>query len=86
MALIDSGAQVPSVSSLFCEELALEIQPLGWLLELEGMGAPLSYTLGLWRLTSRSQGSNIIMRMCCWWLYQPRPILKQSWSWLAPKS
>ena len=34
MALIDSGAQVSSVSSQFCEELALEIQPLGWLLEL----------------------------------------------------
>ena len=35
IALIDSGAQVSSVSSQFCEELALEIQPLGWLLELE---------------------------------------------------
>ena len=38
MALIDSSAQVFSVSSQFCEELALEIQPLGWLLELEGTG------------------------------------------------
>ena len=37
-ALIDSGAQVSSVSSQFCEELALQIQPLGWLLELEGTG------------------------------------------------
>ena len=36
MALIDSGAQVSSVSSQFCKELALEIQPLGWLLELGG--------------------------------------------------
>ena len=38
MALNDSGAQVSSVSSQFCEELALEIQPLGQLLELEGTG------------------------------------------------
>ena len=38
MALIDSEAQVSSVISQFCEELALEIQPLGWLLELEGTG------------------------------------------------
>ena len=38
MELIDSGAQVSSVSSQFWEELALEIQTLGWLLELEGTG------------------------------------------------
>ena len=38
IALIDCGAQVFSVSSQFCEELALEIQPLSWLLELEGKG------------------------------------------------
>ena len=38
VALIGSGAQVSSVSSQFCEELALEIQPLGQLLELEGTG------------------------------------------------
>ena len=38
MELIESGAQVSSVSSQFCEELALEIQPLGWLLEIEGTG------------------------------------------------
>ena len=36
--LIDSGAQVSSVSSHFCKELALQIQPLGQLLELEGTG------------------------------------------------
>ena len=35
-ALIDLGAQVSSVSSQFCEELALQIQPLGHFLELEG--------------------------------------------------
>ena len=36
--VIDSGAQVSSVGSQFCEELALQIQPLGQLLELEGTG------------------------------------------------
>ena len=35
-ALIDLGAQVSSVSSQFCGDLALQIQPLGQLLELEG--------------------------------------------------
>ena len=37
-ALVDLGAQVSMISALFCEELGLEIQPLGWLLELEGTG------------------------------------------------
>ena len=37
-ALIDSIAQVSSISTKFCENLALHIQPLGWLLELEGTG------------------------------------------------
>ena len=36
--LIDSGAQVTSISSQFREELSLQIQPLGRLLELEGIG------------------------------------------------
>ena len=27
-----------SISAQFCKELTLQIQPLGWLLELEGMG------------------------------------------------
>ena len=35
-ALIDSGAQVLSISAQFCKDLTLQIQPLGWLLELEG--------------------------------------------------
>ena len=38
IALIDSIAQVFSVSSHFCKGLALEIQPLSQLLELEGTG------------------------------------------------
>ena len=47
-ALIDLGAQVSTVSSQFCEDLALQIQPLGWLLELEGMGFshPISWVCG----------------------------------------
>ena len=36
--LIDFGAQVSSISSQFCEDLALQIQPLGQLLELEETG------------------------------------------------
>ena len=37
-ALVDSGAQVSTISAKFCEELDLKIQPLGRLLELEGTG------------------------------------------------
>ena len=37
-ALVDSGAQVLNISSQLCEELGLEIQPLGRLFELEGTG------------------------------------------------
>ena len=43
-ALINSGAQVSSISYQFCEDLALQIQPLGWLLKLEGTwGATIPY-------------------------------------------
>ena len=38
IALIDLGAQVSSISTQFCKDLTLPIQPLGWLLELEGTG------------------------------------------------
>ena len=37
-ALIDSCAQVSSVIAKFCEDLMLQIKPLGRLLELEGTG------------------------------------------------
>ena len=37
-ALVDLGAQVLTIGALLCEELGLEIQPLGRLLELEGTG------------------------------------------------
>ena len=36
--MIYSDAQVSSISAQFCKELTLQIQPLGQLLELEGMG------------------------------------------------
>ena len=36
--LVDSGAQVSTISAQLCEELGLKIQPLGQLLELEGTG------------------------------------------------
>ena len=36
--LIDSDAKVSSISFHFCEDLTLQIQPLGRLLELEGTG------------------------------------------------
>ena len=37
-ALIDSGAQIPGISSQFCKDLVLQIQTLGQLLELEWTG------------------------------------------------
>ena len=37
-ALIDSCAQVSSITSHFCEDLALQSQPLDQLLDLEGTG------------------------------------------------
>ena len=36
--LIDSGAQVSSMSCCFCEQMALTVHPLDWLLEVEGTG------------------------------------------------
>ena len=37
-ALVDLGAQVSNISAQLCKDLGLKIQPLGWLLELEGTG------------------------------------------------
>ena len=37
-ALIDSGAQVSSISSGFCEQMALMVHPIDQLVELEGTG------------------------------------------------
>ena len=47
-ALIDSGAQVLSIRAQLCEDLTLQIWPLGWLLELEGMGVQPSHTSDMW--------------------------------------
>ena len=58
MALIDSGAKVCSVSSQFCEELALQIQPLGWLLALEGKGSTIIPYLGLVEVNLQIQHYN----------------------------
>ena len=44
-ALIDLGAQVSSVRSGFCEQMALKVHPLDRLLELEGRG--ISHPMGL---------------------------------------
>ena len=38
-AEIDSGAQVSSVNSGFCEHMTLEVHPMGRLLELESTGS-----------------------------------------------
>ena len=38
-AFIDLGAQVSSMSTKFCKDLMLQIQPLGQSLELEGTGS-----------------------------------------------
>ena len=37
-ALIDSHAQLSNMSAMFCEDLMLQIQPFGQLLEVEGTG------------------------------------------------
>ena len=37
-ALVDLGAQVLNISAQLCKDLGLKIQPLDWLLELEGTG------------------------------------------------
>ena len=52
-ALIDSGDQVSSISAHLCKDLTLQIQPLGWLLELEGMGGAAIPYLGYVEINSR---------------------------------
>ena len=56
ITLIDSGAQVSSVSSQFCEELALEIQSLGQLLELEQTGGSAIPCLGFMEVNLKIPG------------------------------
>ena len=87
----DHGTNWLQCTSLQCEFPVLWIAGTwdptpGSVIGIRGDGVQPSLTFGSWRSTSRSQGSNVIMSMCCWWLYQPWPILKWSQSWLAPKS
>ena len=57
-ALVDSGAQVSSINSWFCEDLLLQIQPLGQLLELEGTwGSAIPY-LGFMEVNLQIPGIN----------------------------
>ena len=49
IALVNLGAQVSNISAQLCEDLGLEIQPLGQLLEIEQMGVQPSLTSDLWR-------------------------------------
>ena len=56
IVLIDSSALVSSGSSQFCEELALEIQPLHQLLELEGTGGATIPYLGFMEVNFQIPG------------------------------
>ena len=55
-ALIDLGTQVSSISTQFCKDLALPIQPLGQLLELEGTGGAAIPYLGFVEVNLQIQG------------------------------
>ena len=54
--MIDLGAQVPSISSGFCELLTLEVHLLGRLLELEGRGGSAIPYLGYVEVTLEIPG------------------------------
>ena len=54
--LIDLGAQVSSVSSQFCKNLALQIQTLGWLLKVEGTGVAAIPYLGFMEVNLQIPG------------------------------
>ena len=54
--LIDLGAQVSSISSQFCEDLVLKIQPLDQLLELEGIGGSAIPYLGFMEVNLQIPG------------------------------
>ena len=84
-ALINLGAQVSSISSQFCEELTLQIQPLGRLLKLEGTGDSAITYLRYIEVNLQIPGIRIIMRMSYCWLYQPWLIVKRSKLWLDPR-
>ena len=55
-ALVDLGTQVLNISARLCEELGLEIQPLGQLLELEGTGGAVIPYLGFMEVNLQIPG------------------------------
>ena len=55
-ALIDLGVQVSCLSSQFCKELVLQIQPLGQLLKLEGRGGAAIPYLGFMEVNLQIPG------------------------------
>ena len=85
-ALIYFGAQVSSISSGFCDLLALEVHPLGRLLELEGMGGSvipyLAYVEVNLQITCiKSYNEDVPLLV-----YLPQPSLRRSQLWLGSKS
>ena len=82
---IDSDAQVSSISSQFCKDLTLQIQCLGRLLELEGMGGStipyLRYVeINLQILGIKNYNEDVLLLVI-----PTTPILKRFQSWLDPK-
>ena len=53
--LLDSGAQLSSITSTRARELGLEIKQLQTILDLEASGEGMSLTRGMWNLTWISQ-------------------------------
>ena len=67
--LIKSGAQVSSVSYGFCEHMALEVNPLGRQLELEGTGRSAIPYLGYVEVNLQIPGIRCKMKMSGCWSY-----------------
>ena len=63
-ALVDLGAQVSNISAQLCEELGLEIQPLGWLLDLEGTGGTAIPYLGFVEVNLQIPGIRSYNKEC----------------------
>ena len=85
-ALIDVGAQVSNISAQFCKELALQIQPLGRLLELEGTGDAAIPYLRFVEVNFQIPGiKSYHMKMCCFCLSPPWPTPRQFQSCVGQK-
>ena len=48
-ALVDSGAQMSTMTDSFAQQLRLPVQKLGKILNLEAVGEGQFLTLGMWR-------------------------------------